>query len=377
MAGIYLHIPFCKQACSYCDFHFSTTFSKYRDQLIDAMCLEIERRKEALKQNALTSIYFGGGTPSLLTSKELNKILSAIHTHYTIKPDAEITLEANPDDISAEQLTVWSNNGINRLSIGVQSFMEQDLHWMNRAHTAAQAKKSLNLVSNSGLPFSLDLIYGLPNTSDEEWLKNITEALSYHPVHISAYCLTIEPKTQLSYAVAKGHITPCSEDEQAKQFSLLVDTLEKQEYEQYEISNFARDGHYAIHNSAYWKGKPYIGIGPSAHSFNGTNERRWNIANNSKYIQGINEGENYYETEELSPADQFNELLLTGLRTKWGVHLSDLWAIANLPKEFMRTKAKYIEHGDLVAENDHILLSAKGKLIADRIASDLFIVNPE
>lgn len=372
MAGIYIHIPFCKQACSYCDFHFSTTFSSYREELIDTLCHELILRKSELHFAPLNSIYFGGGTPSLLTAEELFKILNTIDENFEKNNDCEITLECNPDDINEEKLEQWKNYGINRLSIGVQSFLDQDLKWMNRAHNSTQAENALELVSKSTIPMTLDLIYGLPNTSKEMWIENIKKAILYAPEHISAYCLTIEPKTKLFHQIQKGEIIPCGEDEQANQFDILVNLLNQKGYEQYEISNFAKNNSYAVHNTSYWTGKAYIGIGPSAHSFNGKNERRWNINNNLKYIKSIKENETYFETEKLEPKDRFNELILTGLRTKWGVNLSDLQIHITLSPSFEKTKQQYLSSNHIIENNNFLVLTEKGKLIADRIASDFF-----
>lgn len=376
MSGIYIHIPFCKQACSYCDFHFTTTFEKYRTHLINALCEEIILRKNEIPESEIKSIYFGGGTPSLLTIQELSQILEAVKENFTINKECEITLECNPDDISEKILKDWKSQGINRLSVGVQSFMDQDLTWMNRAHDAHQAQEALTLVKKASIPMTLDLIYGLPGTSNDDWEQNIEKALAFLPEHISAYCLTIEPKTKLFHKIQKGKITPCSEEEQAEQFDLLVDVLRKNGYEQYEISNFAKEGFYAVHNSAYWTGRPYLGIGPSAHSFDGQFTRQWNINNNSKYIKGIKNKNPFVDQEVLSHEDRFNEMILTGLRTKWGVDLNALNSLVSLPNSFLKTKSDYLDHQDVEEKSGLLLLTEKGKLIADRIASDLFITSP-
>jgi oxygen-independent coproporphyrinogen-3 oxidase len=373
MSGIYIHIPFCKQACSYCDFHFTTTFEKYRTKLIHALCDEIVMRKNELPEQPLMSIYFGGGTPSLLTIKELSNILTTIKSHFTLHAQCEITLECNPDDISASKAEHWKSEGINRLSIGVQSFMNQDLTWMNRAHDAKEAQKALAIVKKAKIPMTLDLIYGLPGTSITDWRQNIEKAISFQPEHISAYCLTIEPRTKLARQISNGDIEPCSEEDQASQFDLLVTLLRENNYEQYEISNFAKNEFYAIHNTAYWTGKPYLGIGPSAHSFDGEFIRQWNINNNARYIKGIEINDPVIEKEKLSPNDRFNEMILTGLRTKWGVNLASLSDLSPLSKSFLKTKSTYLLSESLIEKGDFLMLTEKGKLIADRIASDLFV----
>ena len=330
-------------------------------------------RKDELPKNQIKSIYFGGGTPSLLTIQELSKILNTVQEHFIIEKNCEITLECNPDDISTNMLKDWKSKGINRLSVGVQSFMDQDLKWMNRAHNAQQAEEALALVKKSSMPMTLDLIYGLPGTNKNDWKNNIQKALSFQPEHISAYCLTIEPKTKLFHQIQKGEIKSCSEEEQAEQFDLLVDFLKQNNYEQYEISNFAKDGCYAGHNSAYWTGQPYLGIGPSAHSFDGRFERKWNVNNNTQYIKGIENDSPFFEKETLSAKDRFNEIILTGLRTKWGVNLETLNNLFPLSKSFLKTKTAYLTSQDLKEENSFLFLTEKGKLIADRIASDLFV----
>ncbi len=371
MAGIYIHIPFCKKACTYCDFHFSTTFEKYRRDLIDCLTIELAQRKDYLPSTALESIYFGGGTPSLLSKEELGLILKTITQHYTISPSAEITLEANPDDITKEKCVLWKNAGINRLSIGVQSFFQKDMDWMNRAHTTKDAVNALTLANEFGFSISLDLIYGLPSSTLDELRFNINEALRFQPDHISAYCLTIEEKTVLASWVNKQKITPANDEQQTEQFTELVHTLKNNGYEQYEISNFAKAKKYAVHNSNYWKGKPYLGVGPSAHSFN-TNSRQWNISNNSKYIDAIRNNQNYFELEELSKKDQFNEYLLTGLRTIWGVDLIYLNSIIPLSSSFHKKVNEFVKSQSVIVEGEILKLTEQGKLIADYIASEMF-----
>lgn len=372
MAGIYIHIPFCKQACTYCDFHFSTTFDKYRSALIEAILLELEQRKDYLDAQSVETIYFGGGTPSLLTEDELRLILSKISSIYDVVDSPEVTLEANPDDISKERLQEWKNLGVNRLSIGLQSFLQSDLDWMNRAHTAEESASAVKMAKEYGFSLTVDLIYGLPDRTLEEWNANIDKLISLAPNHISAYCLTVENKTVLSNWVEKGKIDPASEDEQAEQFLLLLDVLERAGYQQYEISNFAKEGQYSKHNSNYWKGVSYLGVGPSAHSFDGES-RRWNVANNRKYIEGVTTNKEYSESEILTPKDRFNEAVMTGLRTTWGVNLDDLRWHHCTGKSFDQQLEAFRKDGLLEVENNQITLTKKGRLQADFIASELFL----
>jgi len=373
MAGIYIHIPFCKQKCSYCDFHFSTTFQSYRQEMIDSIVEEIEKRKEYLEDQQIETIYFGGGTPSLLTSDELTSIFQKIQSLFEISKKAEITLEANPDDISIESLDRWKSFGINRLSIGLQSFREEDLKWMNRAHTREESLNCVALAKEKGFEnISIDLIYGLPNFTIEDWKKNIQTVIDFGIPHISAYCLTVEDKTALSKWVKDHKIVPANEDQQSEQFEYLLSELERNGIHQYEISNFSKPNFESKHNSNYWKGKHYLGIGPSAHSFNGTT-RSWNISNNRKYIQFIKENKPTFETEILSIEDQFNELILIGLRTSEGVNLDQLNSI-QIPNENFWKKIEAMQKSEwLVLTTSSISLTKSGRLKADYIASELFL----
>lgn len=374
MAGIYIHIPFCKQKCTYCDFHFSTTFEKYRSDMIDAIVQEIENRKDYLGKQVIKTIYFGGGTPSLLSKNELQKILSTIYNLFEVSEDVEITLEANPDDINSENLEVWKSEKINRLSIGLQSFKKSDLDWMNRAHSVEDAFQCVSLAQEHGFNnITVDLMYGLPDLTMEEWEKHIQQVIDFKVPHISAYCLTVEEKTTLSNWVEKGKIVPASEDQQSDQFLKLLEKLEANGYVQYEISNFSKKGFESIHNSNYWKGEQYLGIGPSAHSFNGQS-RSWNIANNSKYIQAIQQGTEYNTLEVLTPENIFNEMILTGLRTIYGVDLIKLEAILPIPLNLKEKVQEFIENSWMKQEDSIIYLTKKGRLRADFIASELFIV---
>lgn len=372
MAGIYIHIPFCKQQCTYCDFHFSTTFDSYRNRMIASFLKELELRKDELSTKQIKSIYFGGGTPSILKSEELNAILNKIKEYFLLDEGLEVTLEANPDDITIEALNDWKSGGVNRLSIGLQSFKESDLQWMNRAHTVFEAENCVELAKSQGFEhLSIDLMYGLPDLTNEEWESNIRKALDLGVDHISAYCLTVEEKTVLNKWVEQNKIKPASEDQQSIQFQLLRRTLEENGFVQYEISNFAKPGHEAFHNTNYWKGEEYLGIGPSAHSFYG-NQRSWNIANNRKYMDGIESQVLPREIEVLEPEDQFNELILTGLRTIYGVPIERLLSLVPQPKGFFETLNKYKLEGLVEERNETIYLTREGRLKADRIASDLF-----
>ena len=373
MAGIYIHIPFCKQKCSYCDFHFSTSYQSYKSEMIDSLIRELSMRSSYLAEQEIETIYFGGGTPSLLSSGELKAIITHINTTFSISDTAEISLEVNPDDVSENQLMDWKKSGINRLSIGLQSFREEDLKWMNRAHNSEEALNCVGLAKKAGFEnISVDLIYGLPNFSIEDWKKNIQTVIRFGIQHVSAYCLTVEEKTVLSKWVAQKKIVPANEDDQSEQFEILVNELEKAGIEQYEISNFSLPGFHSKHNSNYWKGKHYLGIGPSAHSFNGTS-RSWNIANNRTYMREIQEGKSWFETEELTTTNQFNELLLVGLRTSTGVNVEQLISIQNPSKKFWEQIETMKNYGWIIVTDQTITLSKSGKLKADHISSELFI----
>lgn len=375
MAGIYIHIPFCKQACHYCDFHFSTSM-KYKNELLAAIKKEILLRRDYLQEQPVGSIYLGGGTPSLLSASEVDTLIDTIHANFPVDPAVEITLEANPDDLTREKVGDLRKSLVNRFSIGVQSFYEEDLRWMNRAHNAQEAESALKRVQDAGFEnITADLIYGYPLLSDEKWMHNIGQMVEFEIPHISAYSMTIEPQTALASLIAKGSQTPMNEGQSAGQFLMLVDALGRQGYEQYEISNYARDELYSRHNTNYWKGVPYLGIGPSAHSFNGL-ERQWNVANNYKYMEAIEKGEVPAELEVLSRADRFNEYMMTSLRTKWGVDAEYLKR--NFEEEFnaeiQETLERKIASGKIKSEQGIYSLTLEGKLLADQIASDLFLV---
>lgn len=373
MAGIYIHIPFCKQKCTYCDFHFSTTFEAYRTEMIDTICQEIDLRADELNKESIKSIYFGGGTPSLLTEQELKDILTQIKRLFNIEENAEITLEANPDDIYHQQLKIWKDAGINRLSIGVQSFKAEDLSWMNRAHSVEEAENAVRLAQAAGFQnITVDLIYGLPNLSLEEWKDHIQRVLNMNVNHLSAYCLTVEEKTVLNKLVKEKKIIPANEDQQSDQFELLVSMTELAGFEQYEISNFAKNQHYAVHNTNYWTGQMYLGVGPSAHSFDGES-RRWNVSNNRKYMESMGKDSSWFSDEKLSVNERWNELLLTGLRTNFGVSIDQLKKINSISPAIDAKIAEFVAYGWMEKSSSLLRLTKEGKLKADYIASELFL----
>ncbi len=374
MAGIYIHIPFCAKQCTYCDFHFSTTFESYRDQLLTALATELQLRADAWQNDPIETIYFGGGTPSLLSGTEIQTLLSTVYTYYDASAVKEITLECNPDDCSDEQLTAWKMAGVNRLSIGIQSFTDEQLAWMNRAHTADEGIKAVERAIAVGFDqLTVDLIYGLPDLSQQAWQEQLDRVTRLEVNHISAYCLTVEEKTVLASWVKQGKIHPSNADQQSEQFELLVSTLAAAGFEQYEISNFAKNGKYSQHNTAYWQGKKYVAIGPSAHGFDGKN-RYWNVPNNKQYIRQIEKGILPETIEELTDYDRFNELLLVGLRTKWGVVKAELETLIPLDASWRRKLESWKQSGSVSETNTHILLTPAGRLLADAIAGDLFVI---
>ena len=375
MSGIYIHIPFCKQACHYCDFHFSTSMGK-KEAMVNALCKELELRRAEFEGETVATIYFGGGTPSVLQTDEIEQILNSVRRNYNLIDNPEITLEANPDDLSEEKIVQLAASSINRLSIGIQSFFEEDLKLMNRAHNSAEAEKSLQLASKHFDNISIDLIYGMPNMSLARWKENIDKALGYGIPHISSYALTVEPKTALAKFVEKGLVSPASDEEAQEHFNLLNETLLDAGFDCYEISNFGKPGYYSKNNSAYWQQKKYIGIGPSAHSFDGV-RRCWNINNNPKYIKSIEQNIVPMEVEVLSATDKYNEYIMTGLRTIWGVSLSRI-ATEFGPKfkEYALLQAdKFIEGHLLFIDGETLKTTKKGMFLADGIAADLFMVN--
>jgi len=375
MSGIYIHIPFCKQACHYCDFHFSTSLKK-KDELINALCQELELRKGEFKNSSVETIYFGGGTPSLLTNDELQFIIDSVYKNYKVSDHPEITLEANPDDLSKERIIALSKSPINRLSIGIQSFFEADLKLMNRAHNANEAKSCLEEATKHFDNISLDLIYGIPGASNVQWLANIEMALSFGVPHISSYALTVEPKTALASFIKKGIIDNVDDEQAHEQFHMLKDKLEASGFVHYELSNFGKDGYFSKNNSAYWQGKSYLGIGPSAHSFNGK-QRGWNVKNNSKYINAIAQHELPIEIETLTQTDQYNEYIMTGLRTIWGVSFRKVEEDFGLVfKDYLIEQSEvFINQQLLYIDDGHLRVTKKGQFLCDGIASELFKIN--
>lgn len=374
-SGIYIHIPFCKQACFYCDFHFSTSLKK-KDELIACLVKEIEMRKDELPNKEIATIYFGGGTPSLLSQPEIDFLIDAVYQNFTVIDNSEITLEANPDDLSEDKIIELAKSKINRLSIGVQSFFEADLKLMNRAHNSEEAIKSLAIASRYFDNISVDLIYGIPDLSDENWRKNIKTVLDFDIPHISSYALTVEPKTALANFIKKGTIKNVDDEQAERQFYILIDELQNVDFVHYETSNFGKEGFFSENNSAYWQGKSYLGIGPSAHSFDGK-KRSWNINNNAKYIKSIQENKLPIEREILSKEDIYNEYIMTGLRTIWGVSLD------KIKNDFGVDYLSYLEHQMdrfiiqemLYLENGILRTTEKGKFLSDGIAADLFMLN--
>ena len=375
MAGIYLHIPYCKQKCTYCNFHFSTN-TKNVNEMINAMLIEIENKKDYLFNKEIETIYFGGGTPSFIQTSHINSLIKKIFSLYQVKADAEITLELNPDDISENKLRELKSTGINRLSIGVQSFHDEDLKFMNRSHDGNMARNSIAIAKKLGFKnITIDLIYGLPNLSNKKWEANLNTVKQLKINHFSAYALTVEPKTKLDYLIKNKKLEPISDEKIEEHFKILQKSSERIGFVQYEISNFCKDKVISKHNSSYWKKKKYIGIGPSAHSFNG-NSRQWNIKSNSKYVLKIKSQQKYYEIEKLSENEKYNEYVLTTLRTMWGVNQKYLNKNYNkkINLKFTALIKKWIESGDVIRENENFKLSKKGMLMADGIASDLFVI---
>ncbi|MCL6267140.1 radical SAM family heme chaperone HemW [Flagellimonas myxillae] len=383
MSGVYIHIPFCKQACHYCDFHFSTQMGK-KVQMLEALQMELALRKEELQQIEVETVYLGGGTPSVLEVAEIEKLIQTVYDHYQVSEDPEITLEANPDDlvsVGAQSGTIFMDYrkaGINRLSIGIQSFYDEDLTLMNRAHNAGEAEQCIK----SAKPFfdniSIDLIYGIPGMGHDRWKSNIEKALDLDLPHISSYALTVEPKTALKKFIEVGKVPNVNEEQAQEQFHILLNTLEQEGYVNYEISNFGKPGYFSKNNTSYWLGKKYLGIGPSAHSFDGEN-RSWNIKNNTKYIKSLQANILPSETEELTRTDRYNEYVMTGLRTIWGVSLNSIQA--NFGDSFsnyaLRRAQKFLDSKLLSLEDDKLLATPKGKFLVDGMASDLFMVNLE
>ncbi|HET7000501.1 MAG TPA: radical SAM family heme chaperone HemW [Puia sp.] len=373
MAGIYIHIPFCKQACTYCNFHFSTNLDLQNDFTV-ALLKEIAFRDIYLQGESVETIYFGGGTPSLISPQSISQILDSVSRHFKISQDPEITIETNPDDIDMNRLNSWKQAGINRLSIGVQSFFSEDLLWMNRAHSGEQAVQAVEDSKKAGFNnFSLDLIYGSPALTDEKWDFNLHKAISLEPAHISCYALTVESKTALYNMIKTKKTVAMDPEKQASQFLTGVQRLEEAGFEHYEISSFARTGKRSRHNSSYWQSKKYLGLGPSAHSFNGTS-RQWNVSNNALYIKSLMAGKVNFESENLLPKDILNEYIMTSLRTTEGLDLQHVAEhFGKQTGNLLESNASvYLNSNQMVKVHEKLKLTRNGKLFADGIASALF-----
>mgnify|MGYP003574961380 CR=1 FL=1 len=373
---IYIHIPFCKQKCSYCNFHFSTSLN-FKDEMLAAMKKEIFLRKDELQNKNLQSLYFGGGTPSILSADEIRFLIDEVLKYFSFSSDIEVTLEANPDDLDKNFLKGLSKSPVNRLSIGTQSFFDEDLRLMNRAHNASDAEGSIKRAQDFGFEnLSIDLIYGSPTSNLEIWKENLNKTIALEVPHISSYALTVEPKTALNDWILKGKVTSPKEEEQNKEFYYMIDFLKEHGFDHYEVSNFAKPGFYSRHNSAYWKYQEYLGIGPSAHSYNGFDVRSWNIANNQQYIKKLSSNLLAKETEILSSQDQFNEMIMIGLRTIWGVDLESLKNKfpENILERFKKDIHQKIDQNILIIEKNHLKIPEKHWFMTDGIASDLFQV---
>jgi oxygen-independent coproporphyrinogen-3 oxidase len=389
LPGIYIHIPFCKQACNYCNFHFSTSL-KLKNAFIEALVKEIsltaqpplsppkreetEKNEEKMDKELINTLYFGGGTPSILSIDELQFVFTALQQRFVFADDIEITLEANPDDITELKLQQWKDTGINRLSVGIQSFLEEELKWMNRAHSATESLNCIDMIKTAGFEnYSVDLIYGSPLLNNEDWKKNVQTIIERNIPHISCYALTVEPKTALDKMIALKKKAPVDAERQAQQFLLLMNWMAAAGYEHYEISNFAKPGSKSKHNSSYWSQSAYYGFGPSAHSFDGK-RRRWNIANNALYIQSLQNNILPFEEETLTDTQQLNEYIMTALRTMEGISIKYISTKfgEEKSKQLQASSHKYESSGKLKMENGNIILTAEGKLFADGIAADLF-----
>ncbi len=374
MSGIYLHIPFCKKACHYCDFHFSTSRDLMND-MVQSIAREITLRKNYLAGEKVETIYFGGGTPSLLSGDQLKLLLNTINENFVVDAEAEITLESNPDDLTPEVLKMLRSSGVNRLSIGIQSFREKDLLLMNRAHNATQALQCVNDAQSAGFRnITIDLMYGLPELSPEDWADNMKTAFELGVDHLSCYSLTVEPRTALASMIKQNKVKDIDDGAAALHFEMLMKAAAEKGFEHYEISNFARNGKYSRHNTSYWQRKKYLGVGPSAHSYNGES-RQWNVSNNPVYIRSLAENKIPAESEELSLKDKFNEYILTSLRTKWGVDLKFVKSEFGdqLSSELLARLESQISSGYVVKSGDLFTLGDTGKYFADRISSELFI----
>ena len=374
MAGIYIHIPFCKQSCHYCNFHFSTS-TKNKDEVLDAIENEIKQKGQATNE-AISTIYFGGGTPSILDVNEINSIIKRIYKEFNVESEAEITIEANPDDLNKEKIINLSLTEINRLSIGVQSFIDKELKIMNRAHDSKKALNSIEISKKYFNNISIDLMYGVPESTLESWTHNLDTVSQFDINHISSYALTLEPKTALESFVRKLVVDMPEEDLVYDQYNLINKKLEPLGFINYEVCSFAKENFFSKNNSAYWLRKKYIGIGPSAHSFDGKS-RSWNISNNKKYIDQIKKGKSFYKKEKLSKVDQYNEYVMTGFRTIWGVSANFIENNFNskFKNYFTDRIQKHIDQKNIIVKDDIYTTTNEGRFLADGISSDLFLVN--
>jgi len=374
LAGLYIHIPFCKKACHYCNFHFSTS-DKNRQAVLKSICLELEMRAQELQSMPVASIYFGGGTPSMLNDDELGAIFQVIEANYQVLPYAEITLEANPDDLSLKKITQLAVTPINRLSIGVQSFFEADLKLMNRAHTAKESLESLKIAQTYFDNITIDLLYGMPQMSNVRWEENLQIAFDLKLNHLSCYALTVEPKTALAHFIKTAQHPPLNDAVAAQHFQTLVTATANAGFTHYEVCSFGKPGYFSKHNRSYWLGKPYLGVGPSAHSFDGK-KRSWNVSNNKQYINTIAKNELPLTSELLTPENRFNEYIMTGLRTIWGVSLKRIEEEFGLGVQtsLLNNAHGYLASETLKIENAYLKITPKGQFLSDGIASDLFIV---
>ncbi len=374
MSGIYIHIPFCAQACYYCDFHFSTN-QQHKTTMVEMLCRELELRKEYLTERTISTLYFGGGTPSLLGREDFERLFKTIHEHYTLEQLSEITLEANPDDLTKEKIALLKSCGINRLSIGIQSFDDTQLRYMNRAHHSKQAIDAVKRAQDAGFEnISIDLIYGIPSPNHILWKNDLDQAIALNVTHISSYCLTIEPATVFGRKKAKGTLAPENEEYNAQQFEILLESMALNNFEQYEVSNFSKPGYISKHNSSYWKDDHYLGIGPSAHSYDGES-RQFNSASNQGYIDALKINNLPLTRELLDLKTKYNEYIMTRLRTKWGIDCSVLEnKFGTFFANFTETINKYQHEGFLIKEENTLKLTKKGLLIADKITEDLFLI---
>ncbi len=376
MAGIYLHIPYCRKLCYYCDFYHVIS-NEDNSLFINSLKKEAELRSNYLAGNTVSTIYLGGGTPSVFTVKEIGSVLDHLRQQFVVEKGNEITIELNPDDISREYLRELADTGVNRVSLGVQSWRDEDLKMMNRRHTAAQANDALDKLSEAGFKnISVDLIYGIPGMGIAEWASCLDKTLSFDIKHLSAYHLTIEPGTVFNRMKEKGSLIEIDEDESTAEFNILLDKTSSAGFINYEISNFGKPGYFSIHNTNYWKQVPYLGLGPSAHSFNGYS-RQWNVRDLKKYIKSINSGKLLFEKEELDIKTKFNEYVMTSLRTMWGIDLEYIEKI--FEKEgydyIVNLSGKFIDYGLMKQDNKNLILTNQGKMISDNIISE-FIMSP-